>query len=58
MYIREAIQNILEQDLDLMRENLRVAITEKAVQILEEKKVQIAENYFGLYDYLDSEDEE
>jgi len=58
MYIREAIQNILEQDLDLMRENLKVAITEKAVQSLEEKKVQIAENYFGQLNNLDSEDEE
>jgi hypothetical protein len=58
MYIREAIQNILEQDLDLMRENLKVAITEKAVQSLEEKKVQIAENYFGQYNNLDSEDKE
>lgn len=58
MYIREAIQNILEQDLDLMRENLKIAITEKAVQSLEEKKVQIAENYFGHSNYLDSEDEE
>ena len=58
MYIREAIQNILEQDLDLMRENLKVAITEKAVQSLEEKKVQIAENYFGQPNNLDSEDKE
>jgi hypothetical protein len=47
MYITEAIGNILEEKIDLMRENFRAALTEKAIQSLEEKKIEIAESYFG-----------
>jgi hypothetical protein len=47
MYIKEAIENILEKKLDVMKENFTAALTEKAVQKLEEKKIDIAKNYFG-----------
>lgn len=47
MSIQKAIQNIRQKNLDEMRNNLQSALTEKAVQKLEEKKVVIAQNYFG-----------
>lgn len=47
MYIKEALNNILEKKLDLMKENFQAALTEKAVEKLEERKIQIAETYFG-----------
>ena len=47
MYIKEAIQNILDKNLDEMKNNLQAALTEKAVMQLEEKKIKIAQGYFG-----------
>lgn len=45
--IKEAINNIIDKKLDLMKENLQSALAEKAVQKLEEKKIHIAKSYFG-----------
>ncbi len=47
MSINKAIENIFEGKLDEMRQNFSAAITSKAVEKLEERKIQIAENYFG-----------
>lgn len=47
MFIKEAIKNMTEKKLNEMKENISAAITEKAVQKLEEKKIEIAQNYFG-----------
>jgi hypothetical protein len=47
MSIKNALSNILEGNLDAMRQNFSSTLTEKAVQKLEEKKVEIAQNYFG-----------
>lgn len=47
MSIKQALNNILENNLDAMRQNFSAALTEKAVLKLEEKKIQIAQNYFG-----------
>ncbi len=47
MYIKEAIQNILDKNLDEMKNNLQAALTEKAIEQLEEKKIKIAQSYFG-----------
>lgn len=47
MYIKEAIQNILEKNLDEMKNNFQAALTEKAIEQMEEKKIKIAKGYFG-----------
>ena len=47
MQIQEAIKNIREKKLEQMKENFNSAITSKAVEKLEEKKIVIAKNYFG-----------
>lgn len=47
MSINKAIENIFEGKLDEMRQNFSAAITSKAVEKLEERKIQIAESYFG-----------
>jgi hypothetical protein len=44
---KEAIKNIQEKKLNLMKENFNAALAEKAMQKLEEKKIEIAQNYFG-----------
>ena len=44
---QKAIGNILEKNLSSMKENLNVSLTEKAIQKLEEKKMEIAKNYFA-----------
>lgn len=46
-FIKEAINNILDKKLDVMKENLNSALSEKAMQKLEEKKIEIAQTYFG-----------
>ena len=46
-HIKEALTNILEKKLDVMKENFNSALTEKAMQKLEEKKIEIAQSYFG-----------
>ena len=45
--INEAIENILENDLNAMKENLMTALQEKAQEKLEEKKKIIASEYFA-----------
>lgn len=47
MHIQEAIKNIAEKKLDEMKQNLNSALAEKAMQKLEERKIEIAQNYFG-----------
>lgn len=47
MHVKEALNNILEKKLDVMKENLESALTEKAMQKLEERKIEIAQNYFS-----------
>jgi hypothetical protein len=45
--INEAIENILENDLGAMKDNFMAALQEKAQEKLEEKKKQIASDYFA-----------
>lgn len=45
--INEALDNILENNLVDMKENFLAILQEKAIERLEEKKKDIAENYFG-----------
>lgn len=47
MSINKAIENIFEGKLDEMRQNFSAALTSKAVERLEERKIEIAESYFG-----------
>ena len=47
MSIKEAIVNILENNLDAMRNNFSNVLSTKAVEKLEEKKIEIANKYFG-----------
>lgn len=47
MSVKEAINNILEGNLDAMRQNFSNALSTKAVEKLEERKIEIAKNYFG-----------
>jgi hypothetical protein len=47
MHIKEALENILDKKLDEMKQNFQAALTEKAVEKLEEKKINIARTYFG-----------
>ena len=42
MYIKEALKNILDKKLEMMKENFNAALTSKAIQKLEEKKIEIA----------------
>lgn len=46
-HIKEALSNILDKKLDVMKENFNSALTSKAMEKLEEKKIEIAQNYFG-----------
>jgi len=47
MSIKAGLNNILENNLDGMKQNFSAAITEKAMHKLEEKKIDIAKNYFA-----------
>lgn len=47
MSINKALDNILEGKLDEMRENFSAALSTKAVEKLEERKIEIAQSYFG-----------
>jgi hypothetical protein len=47
MSIKKALGSILEGNLDEMRQNFSSALTTKAVEKLEERKIDIAKNYFG-----------
>jgi hypothetical protein len=45
--IQEAFDNILENNLDDMRENFQAILQEKTIEKLEERKKEIASNYFA-----------
>ena len=45
--IKEAISSLVENDLESMRSTFNVVLTTKAVEKLEEKKIEIAQNFFG-----------
>ncbi len=47
MSVNKALENILENNLDAMRTNFSSALTTKAVEKLEERKIEIAKSYFG-----------
>jgi hypothetical protein len=47
MSIKKALDSILEGNLDEMRQNFSSALTTKAVERLEERKIDIAKSYFG-----------
>jgi hypothetical protein len=47
MSVNKALNNILEGKLDEMRTNFSNALSTKAVEKLEERKMDIAKNYFG-----------
>ena len=47
MSIKKALDSILEGNLDEMRQNFSSALTTKAVEKLEERKIDIAQSYFG-----------
>jgi hypothetical protein len=58
MSINKALDNILEGKLDEMRENFSAALSTKAVEKLEERKIEIAQNYFGqVFESADQLDE-
>lgn len=48
MSVEKAIINIMENNLDSMRANFSAALSEKAVQKLDERKQEIGKSYFGL----------
>lgn len=45
--IKEALDKIIDKDLNGMREAFSAALTTKAVEKLEERKIEIANSYFG-----------
>lgn len=47
MHIQEAIKNIAEKKLDEMKQNIHSALSEKAIEKLEEKKIVLAQEYFA-----------
>lgn len=47
MSVNKALDSILEGKLDAMRTEFSNAMSTKAVEKLEERKIKIAENYFG-----------
>ena len=47
MSVQEAIKSIIINNLDEMKTNFNASLTTKAVEKLEEKKIEIANKYFG-----------
>lgn len=47
MSIRKALINLSENKLEEMNKNIREALAKKAAEKLEEKKLDIANKYFG-----------
>lgn len=45
-HIQNAISDLIENNLENMRTNFNNALMSKAVEKLEEKKVEIAQSYF------------
>jgi restriction endonuclease S subunit len=56
MSVEKAIVNILEGNLDEMRKNFSVSLSEKAIMKLDEKKVEIGQKYFGQTKKLSKKD--
>lgn len=46
--VTEGIKNVLDGNLEQMRQNFNQALAQKAVEKIEEKKLEIASNYFGI----------
>lgn len=46
--IDNAIQDIVNNQLDDMREKFNATLSAKAVEALDDRKIEIAHNYFGL----------
>jgi hypothetical protein len=47
MSIKNALDHIINGNLDAMRSELSASMTAKAIDRLEEKKLDIANSYFG-----------
>lgn len=47
MSVNKALDSVIAGKLDEMRTNFSSALTSKAVDKLEERKIEIAKNYFG-----------
>jgi hypothetical protein len=47
MSVRDAVENMLNKNLDEMRQNLNDVLVQKAIGALEERKQVIAKNYFA-----------
>lgn len=47
MKIRQALINLSENKLEEMNKNLRHALTQKAAEMLEEKKMEMANKFFN-----------
>lgn len=45
-YIESALNDILEKNLESMRENLNIALSQKAAEALEERKKALGTSYF------------
>lgn len=48
MKVKQAIKNMEEKKLDLMKENFQEALTQKAVERLEEMKFDISQKFLGI----------
>ena len=57
MHIKEAISNIAEKKLDEMKQNVYAALSEKAMEKLEEKKIDMAKAFFVKKKEEDEEEE-
>jgi hypothetical protein len=47
MSVKQAVDNMLNKNLDEMRQNLNDVLVSKALGALEERKQEIAKNYFA-----------
>jgi hypothetical protein len=47
MSVENIVSNILEKNLDSMRENINAVLAEKAVEKLEEMKAEVASKLFN-----------
>ena len=50
MSVNKALDSILNKNLDEMRTQFSNVMSSKAVEKLEERKIEIAKNYFGKKD--------
>lgn len=46
-YTKKVVENLQDGKLEEMRQNFNSALAQKAVKKLEEKKLEIASDYFG-----------